>query len=96
MHPESYPVVERMAKDVGASVTDIMKSKELRQKIVLKNYVSETIGLPTLQDIFQELDKPGRDPRQTFEVFEFADAGKAIQKMADRGAIGKLVVKVAE
>ncbi len=73
VHPESYTVVERMAKDLGASVTEIMKSKELRQKIVLKNYVSETVGLPTLQDIFQELDKPGRDPRQTFEVFEFAD-----------------------
>jgi len=73
VHPESYTVVERMAKDLGSSVTEIMKSKELRQKIVLKNYVSETVGLPTLQDIFQELDKPGRDPRQTFEVFEFAD-----------------------
>ena len=81
VHPESYPVVERMAKDVGASVTDIMKSKELRQKIVLKNYVSETIGLPTLQDIFQELDKPGRDPRQTFEVFEFAEGVKEMKDL---------------
>jgi len=73
VHPESYGVVERMAKDLGASVKEIMTSKELRQKIVLKNYVSETIGLPTLQDIFQELDKPGRDPRKVFELFEFAD-----------------------
>lgn len=81
VHPESYPVVERMAKDVGASVTDIMKSKELRQKIVLKNYVSETVGLPTLQDIFQELDKPGRDPRQTFEVFEFAEGVKEMKDL---------------
>ncbi len=81
VHPESYPVVERMAKDLGASVTDIMKSKELRQKIVLKNYVSETVGLPTLQDIFQELDKPGRDPRQTFEVFEFAEGVKEMKDL---------------
>ncbi|MGN6648084.1 MAG: Tex family protein [Cytophaga sp.] len=81
VHPESYPVVERMAKDLGASVKDIMKSKELRQKIVLKNYVSETVGLPTLQDIFQELDKPGRDPRQTFEVFEFAEGVKEMKDL---------------
>ena len=81
VHPESYPVVERMAKDLGASVTDIMKSKELRQKIVLKNYVSETVGLPTLQDIFQELDKPGRDPRQTFELFEFAEGVKEMKDL---------------
>ncbi|MBC7451266.1 MAG: RNA-binding transcriptional accessory protein [Cytophagales bacterium] len=73
VHPESYKIVESMAKDLNASVKDIMSSKELRQKIVLKNYVSETVGLPTLQDIFQELDKPGRDPRQGFEVFEFAE-----------------------
>jgi protein Tex len=81
VHPESYAVVERMAKDLGASVKEIMTSKELRQKIVLKNYVSETIGLPTLQDIFQELDKPGRDPRQTFELFEFAEGVKEMKDL---------------
>ncbi|WP_299252342.1 Tex family protein [uncultured Cytophaga sp.] len=81
VHPESYPVVERMAKDVGASVMDIMNSKELRQKIVLKNYVSETVGLPTLQDIFQELDKPGRDPRKNFELFEFAEGVKEMKDL---------------
>ena len=81
VHPESYPVVERMAKDLGASVMDIMNSKELRQKIVLKNYVSETVGLPTLQDIFQELDKPGRDPRKNFELFEFAEGVKEMKDL---------------
>jgi uncharacterized protein len=73
VHPESYNIVKNMAKDVDATVNDMMTSKELRQKIVLKNYVTEIVGLPTLHDILQELDKPGRDPRQSFEVFEFAE-----------------------
>jgi len=73
VHPESYAVVEKMAKDINAQVGDLMKSEELRNKIILKNYVSETVGLPTLQDIMSELSKPGRDPRETFEVFNFQE-----------------------
>jgi uncharacterized protein len=73
VHPERYEVVEKMAKDLKASVQELMSSEELRSKIILKNYVSETVGLPTLQDILEELAKPGRDPRETFEVFAFQD-----------------------
>ncbi len=69
-----------MAKDVSASVPDLMSSEELRRKIILKNYVSETVGLPTLQDILQELAKPGRDPRESFEVFAFEEG---VNKMTD-------------
>lgn len=71
VHPESYPVVEQMAKDLNCTVADLIKDKELRSKIDLKKYVTDTVGLPTLTDILQELDKPGRDPRQKIQVFEF-------------------------
>lgn len=71
VHPESYAIVEKMAKDLKCSVTDLIKNKELRSQIDIKNYVTDTVGLPTLTDILQELDKPGRDPRQKIQVFEF-------------------------
>ncbi|RIW15115.1 RNA-binding transcriptional accessory protein [Algoriphagus lacus] len=80
VHPERYDLVEKMAKDLGASVKELMSSEELRKRIVLKNYVSETVGLPTLQDILEELAKPGRDPRETFEVFNFQEG---VNSMAD-------------
>ncbi|SIN83439.1 Tex family protein [Algoriphagus halophilus] len=78
VHPERYDLVEKMAQDVNASVSDLMSSEELRSKIILKNYVSETVGLPTLQDILDELAKPGRDPRETFEVFAFEESVNSI------------------
>ena len=71
VHPESYSVVERMAKDLGYSVTDLIKNKELRSRIKIENYITDSVGLPTLTDIMQELDKPGRDPRRKIEMFEF-------------------------
>lgn len=71
VHPESHPIVEQMAKDLNCTVADLIKDKELRSKIDLKKYVTDTVGLPTLTDILQELDKPGRDPRQKIQVFEF-------------------------
>lgn len=71
VHPESYPIVEQMAKDLNCTIADLIKDKELRSKIDLKKYVTDTVGLPTLTDILQELDKPGRDPRQKIQVFEF-------------------------
>lgn len=71
VHPESYPIVEQMAKDLNCTVADLIKDKELRSKIDLKKYVTDTVGLPTLTDILQELDKPGRDPHQKIQVFEF-------------------------
>lgn len=71
VHPESYAIVEKMAKDLKCSVADLIKNKELRSQIDIKNYVTDTVGLPTLTDILQEVDKPGRDPRQKIQVFEF-------------------------
>ncbi|SKA88757.1 uncharacterized protein SAMN02745166_01481 [Prosthecobacter debontii] len=73
VHPERYPLVEKMAADLGCTVADLMQKADLRQKIDLKKYVSEEVGLPTLQDIMNELAKPGRDPRKQFEVFNFAE-----------------------
>ncbi|MBP8261964.1 MAG: RNA-binding transcriptional accessory protein [Verrucomicrobia bacterium] len=73
VHPESYSAVERMARDAGCQVADLVKDPSLRDRIELERYVSDTIGLPTLKDIMAELAKPGRDPRQQFEVFKFAD-----------------------
>jgi uncharacterized protein len=73
VHPESYPVVEKMARDVGCKVEDLVKDTTLRARIKLESYVSDTVGLPTLKDIVAELAKPGRDPRQQFEAFKFAD-----------------------
>lgn len=71
VHPESYPIVEKMAKDLGYSVEELMKEKLLRELININKYVTPTVGLPTLTDIMQELDKPGRDPRQQIKVFQF-------------------------
>lgn len=71
VHPERYALVEKMAQSVGADVESLMKDKELRSKIRLEDFVSENCGLPTLQDIMKELEKPGLDPRAKFEVFEF-------------------------
>jgi len=71
VHPERYTLVERMAKDAGATVDQLMKDKSLREKIDIQRYVSADCGLPTLLDIMKELDKPGLDPRAKFEVFEF-------------------------
>jgi len=80
VHPESYPIVEKMAQDQGCSVIDLMSYDAMRQKIVLTNYVTDKVGLPTLKDIMAELTKPGRDPRQQFENVVFAEG---IEKMAD-------------
>ena len=71
VHPERYELVERMAKKVGASVAELVDNKELRTKINIADFVSPECGLPTLEDIMKELDKPGLDPRTKFEVFEF-------------------------
>ena len=72
MHPESYKIVEAMAKDCGATVSELIAKPELRRKIDPTKYVSDKVGLPTLNDILAELDKPGRDPRTQLEPMEFA------------------------
>ena len=79
VHPESYPIVEKMAKDLHCTVAELMSSKELRTKIDINRYVTDKVGLPTLQDIMQELDKPGRDPRQQLTVFEFSKDVKELE-----------------
>lgn len=71
VHPESYKIVEKMAKDCGCSVTELIKDKDKRKSIRLDRYVSEKVGMPTLTDIMAELEKPGRDPRELLEEFEF-------------------------
>lgn len=71
VHPESYPVVEKMAEDCGCTVADLIKSPAERKKVNINKYVSKTVGLPTLTDIMKELEKPGRDPRGKAETFEF-------------------------
>jgi len=80
VHPESYAIVDAMAADVGCSVVDLMRDGSLRSRIDLKKYVSQTVGMPTLTDIMQELAKPGRDPREKFEAFSFAEG---VEKLED-------------
>ena len=80
VHPESYHIVEQMAKDLKCTVNELIADKELRRKINISNYVAPVVGLPTLQDIMQELEKPGRDPRKTIKVFEF---DKNVRTIAD-------------
>ena len=71
VHPESYAIVEQMAKDQGCSVNDLIENKEKRDAIDIKRYVTKEVGIPTLTDIIKELEKPGRDPRQQIEEFQF-------------------------
>jgi len=80
VHPESYHIVDAMAADEGCSVLELMRDESHRRKVRLEKYLSETVGLPTLNDIIQELAKPGRDPRQQFEIFSFAEG---VNKMED-------------
>jgi len=96
VHPESYQVVEKIAQDLQATVKDLMTSAELRQKINLKSYVSEKIGLPTLQDILQELAKPGRDPREQFEFFAFAEGIEKIEDLKIGAKLPGIVTNVTD
>ena len=80
VHPESYHIVDAMARDAGCSVADLMKDETLRSSIDLSRYVTDKVGMPTLNDILDELARPGRDPRDRFESFRFADG---IEKLED-------------
>ncbi|MDY6844484.1 MAG: helix-hairpin-helix domain-containing protein, partial [Thermodesulfobacteriota bacterium] len=79
IHPESYHIVEKMAQDVSCSVEDLIENEDKRKKITVERYVTEHVGIPTLQDIINELAKPGRDPRQQFEDFVFAEGIETIE-----------------
>jgi uncharacterized protein len=81
VHPESYAIVEQMATDLNCSVKDLMSSALLRNELDLNKYVNEKVGLPTLKDIMAELEKPGRDPRQVFELFSFTEGVNTIQDL---------------
>lgn len=83
VHPESYHIVEQMAHDLGCTVDTLIADKELRRKVELKKYVTAEVGMPTLQDIMQELDKPGRDPRGTIKAFEFDSSVHTIDDLKE-------------
>lgn len=83
VHPESYAVVERIAKDMKCTVEELIKDKDIRSKIDIRKYVTDQIGLPTLTDIMAELEKPGRDPRQAIKVFEFDKNVKTIDDLKE-------------
>ncbi len=78
VHPESYAIVDRMAADLGVNVRELMRDTALQQRIDLQRYVTDRVGLPTLRDILSELARPGRDPRASFEIFQFAEGINAI------------------
>lgn len=81
VHPECYSIVEKMAADLSCTVSDLMKNSSLRDSIILKNYITESVGLPTLTDILQELARPGRDPRKEFELFSFSNGVHTISDL---------------
>jgi len=95
VHPESYHVVDSMAADVGGSVAQLMTDDSLRRKVRLQSYVTDAVGLPTLNDIMQELAKPGRDPRERFEVFSFADGVEKIEDVEVGMRLPGIVTNVA-
>lgn len=94
VHPEAYKVVKQMAGDLGCKVDDLIQNKLLRDKIDLKAYVTDTIGLPTLTDIMRELDKPGRDPRSEIKTFEFADGIYSIDDVYEGMVLPGLVTNI--
>ena len=94
VHPESYPVVGRMASDLGVRVADLLSSAELRAKIDLQRYVTERTGLPTLRDILSELARPGLDPRGEARIFEFADV-HSIDDLREGMVLPGIVTNVA-
>lgn len=95
VHPESYPIVERMAKDLGCTVSDLMTKEELRKKIDLQRYVSAEVGLPTLTDILHELEKPSRDPRTQIEEFHFDDSVHSIEDLQVGMVLPGIITNIA-
>ncbi|MDE7091949.1 MAG: helix-hairpin-helix domain-containing protein, partial [Muribaculaceae bacterium] len=81
VHPESYAVVEKMAKDLGVGIAELTGNQDLIKKIDINRYVTDTIGVPSLNDIISELEKPGRDPRQTIAVLEFDESVREISDL---------------
>ena len=94
VHPESYHVVEQMAKDLNCSVSDLINNKGTREQIDIKRYVSNEIGLPTLTDIMKELEKPGRDPREQIEAFEFDSSVQDINDLHEGMELPGIVTNI--
>ena len=94
VHPESYPVVKTMAEDLGCKVADLIGDEQALKGLDLNRYVTDTVGLPTLQDILAELAKPGRDPRDPFEVFSFADGRRQDDDLVEGMRLPGIVTNV--
>ena len=94
MHPERYALVEQMAKDQQCSVKDLIEQKELRSRIDIHQYVSTEVGLPTLTDIMRELEKPGRDPREQLEEFEFDSRVQTIDDLEEGMLLPGIVTNI--
>jgi uncharacterized protein len=94
VHPESYPIVENMAADLQCSVADLIREKALREQIQLEKYVTERIGMPTLQDIMKELEKPGRDPRQKFTSFAIDPRVRSIEDLQEGMELPGIVTNI--
>lgn len=94
VHPESYKIVKQMAKDLKCEVGDLITNKLLRQKVELNSYVSDKVGLPTLNDIMSELDKPGRDPRESIKTFEFAQGIYSIDDLHEGMELPGIVTNI--
>ena len=94
VHPESYKIVERMAADCGCTVSELMSNPERRKQIALDRYVSESVGLPTLRDIMQELEKPGRDPRGKVEAFEFDPSVRTVDDLREGMELPGIVTNI--
>lgn len=94
VHPESYAVVEHMAKDLNCTVRELIENKDLKKKLHLEDYMSGTVGMLTINDIISELDKPGRDPRQTVKVFEFDPTVRTIEDLKDGQVLPGIVTNI--
>lgn len=94
VHPESYNIVERMAKDCGCTVEELISDKEKRSKIDLQRYVTDTVGIPTLTDIMKELDKPGRDPREQIEEFRFDENVHSVDDLREGMILPGIVTNI--
>lgn len=94
VHPESYSIVEQMATDLQCAVADLIREKALREQIQLEKYVTEKIGMPTLQDIMKELEKPGRDPRQKFTSFAFDPRVRSIDDLKEGMELPGIVTNI--
>ena len=94
VHPESYAIVERMAKDLNCTVRELIGNKDLKKKLHLEDYISGTVGMLTINDIISELDKPGRDPRQTVKVFEFDPTVRTIEDLKEGQVLPGIVTNI--